>query len=180
MTATRFASLSTLCVRAICGPCTVDTDDACLISLKTSRELWTAVRASDGRVYDAISLHTWLRLNNHEVIPTQPIRSVSINLWPTWCLSRSTCCAKVLASRIPHLKNAAVSGFLSCRRYVNDRIQKHERVPKRRRHMMLSILDTYEQKHRLRNARRIVRSDGSAFSQCRRRIDTAQFLGWPA
>ena len=59
----------------------VDADEHCLVTLNRASEAETLVRASDGRFYDALGLHAWLRacagsLRPAAVVPTQPIVSV--------------------------------------------------------------------------------------------------------
>lgn len=162
----RFAAISPHLVRLICGPCLTCAPDSCLISLKNPTELWTAVQASDGRVYDALALHTWLQMKN-EVIPTQPIDTVSINLWPSWCLNKTTVCAKaVVKCSMENVQKLAIKTMLMP--YRRRKILRGDReTPKahqRRPHMLLSVLSTYENKIKFRNARRIVASETSAFT----------------
>ncbi len=52
--------------------------DTCLITMKDCTELTHVARASDGRVYDAFALHTYLKYYNTHVIPGVTITHVDI------------------------------------------------------------------------------------------------------
>ncbi len=155
----RFAAVAPWIVRALCGP--VESSDSCLISLKNPSELWNAVHASDGRVYDAPSLHRWIREYRSEVIPTQPITTVQFCPWPLWCAGRSSDAVRCGISRAVALirENAIV------RR--GERSTKIRAPMKRRRaHMLLQVLENHATRRHapFRNARRITQSDLSAFT----------------
>ena len=160
----RFASVSPWVVRAICGP--TEASDSCLISLKTPAELWTAVYASDGRVYDAISLHTWLRHKNDAVIPTQPITTVRFCPWPIWCAIRST---RALCMSINKSANF-VGHFRSLCTHKEKAVLTSAATKPRRTHMLLQIVDTSRvYGHKPKAARRLLASSPSAFTLVEKR-----------
>ena len=98
-------------VRAMCGlgtcqcgdesRCGICGDDACLLTMTPCRELKWPIRASDGRVYDAIALRDWaLRCTMLQrpvlVLPHAPITTVHV--LPPWHALKS--CATHLLDHV--------------------------------------------------------------------------------
>lgn len=169
VSASTFARLSPFVIRTLCGP-SLQASDNCLISLKTPDELWNAVEASDGRVYDAVSLGHWLKYRN-DVIPTQQITDVNVCIWPVWCAlqgGRSFWSIAWRTARFTHDR------FLQ--RLRRRAIQwKKPNTPKShtpplvpRSHMLCQIIKNHHHRKSrtaMRNARRLVISDTSAFER---------------
>lgn len=81
----KFLRLSHMSLRLLCAP--VSHRDACLITLCEAESLLTPVIASDGRMYDAKALQTWLQRTPGvpactHVVPGCPIDHVDITIWP--------------------------------------------------------------------------------------------------
>lgn len=82
----RFRAMSTLRLSAVCHWCipwhVVCAKETCLITQQDAWESFALVKASDGHVYDARALQTWLKKcaaeeRALEVVPTMPISYVT-------------------------------------------------------------------------------------------------------
>lgn len=64
-------------------PCAETYDDACLLTCKSANEIRHAVKTQDGRIYDALSLQHWLRIqqNGSYVVPGVDIVDVESYSW---------------------------------------------------------------------------------------------------
>lgn len=64
-------------------PCAETYEDACLLTCKSAREIRHAVKTQDGRIYDALSLQHWLRIqkNGSYVVPGVDIVHVESYSW---------------------------------------------------------------------------------------------------
>lgn len=64
-------------------PCAETHEDLCLLTCKTATEIRHAVKTQDGRIYEALSLQRWLRLqkNGYFVVPGVDIQHVESYSW---------------------------------------------------------------------------------------------------
>lgn len=168
-----FVCLSERCVRILSAPkLTCTQEECCLITMDDVRNLMHTTAASDGRTYDAIALHRWLRTQigtpSFHVIPECAIAEVHVypEAWVVAGIRVVVRCIRPLSNAWLRVSGWVVDFAIRAAAVRTGACGRH-RAGRCRPMMFMRVVDDCTRRRRgtlrFRGARKIISSSSSAF-----------------